>query len=39
VQTWLLAHGFKIENAFGDHHGGPFEGTSMRAIFWARKIR
>ncbi len=33
---WLEAHGFVIEQLYGDRAGNPYTETSKRAIFWAR---
>lgn len=37
VQTWLEAHGFVVEQLYGDRAGSPYTEASGRAIFWARK--
>jgi SAM-dependent methyltransferase len=37
VQTWLEAHGFVVEQLYGDRAGNPYTEASKRAIFWARK--
>ncbi|MBN1343804.1 MAG: class I SAM-dependent methyltransferase [Phycisphaerae bacterium] len=37
VTSWLQEHGFLIENVFGSRAGDPYEPTSPRAIFWARR--
>lgn len=39
VQTWLEAHGFIVEQLYGDRAGNPYTEASSRAIFWARKQR
>jgi hypothetical protein len=39
VQTWLEAHGFAIEQLYGDRAGNPYTEISQRAIFWARRAR
>ena len=36
VRTWLEAHGFIIEQMYGDRAGSPYVQSSPRAIFWAR---
>jgi SAM-dependent methyltransferase len=38
VESWLLRHGFGIEQLFGDRKGNPYTPESERAIFWARKM-
>ena len=38
AKTWLEAHCFLIEHVFGDRSGGPYQDSSNRAIFWARKL-
>ncbi|MBA7702108.1 hypothetical protein ES703_110865 [subsurface metagenome] len=37
MQTWLEKHGFVLEQMYGDRLGNPYEETSPRAIFWAKK--
>lgn len=37
VETWLKKHNFRIEAIFGDYEGKPYQDSSNRAIFWARK--
>ena len=39
MRGWLAAHGFAVEQLFGDRHGSPYTETSGRAIFWARRSR
>jgi SAM-dependent methyltransferase len=36
--AWLSAHGFVIDGFFGDYTGTPYDRSSPRAIFWARKL-
>ena len=38
VQSWLEAHGFRIEKLYGDRKGSPYTAKSDRAIFWAKKV-
>jgi SAM-dependent methyltransferase len=37
VRAWLEAHGFAVEQLYGDRAGNPYAEASKRAIFWARK--
>lgn len=37
VAAWLTGNGFIIEQHYGDRAGTPYQPTSNRAIFWARK--
>jgi SAM-dependent methyltransferase len=37
VRAWLTTGGFVVERAVGDRAGTPYDATSERAIFWARK--
>jgi hypothetical protein len=37
VTAWLMDNGFIIEQHYGDRAGTPYQPTSNRAIFWARK--
>ncbi|HSD82569.1 MAG TPA: hypothetical protein VLG46_01850, partial [Anaerolineae bacterium] len=37
VAGWLKENGFIIEQQYGDRMGTPYQPTSSRAIFWARK--
>jgi len=37
VQIWLETHGFIVKGKYGDRLGNPYEETSDRAIFWAKK--
>jgi SAM-dependent methyltransferase len=38
VQMWLEAHGFLVEQMYGDRAGNPYTEAADRAIFWARRI-
>ena len=37
VESWLIAHGFVVEEIYGARDGTPYTGESERAIFWARR--
>lgn len=37
VRGWLERHGFVIEGQYGDRLGTPYDDTSERAVYWARK--
>lgn len=37
VESWLVAHGFVVEQLYGNWDGTPYSNASERAIFWARK--
>ncbi len=37
VQNWLEKNGFIIEGIYSNYVGVPYTGSSLRAIFWARK--
>jgi len=37
-REWLDAHGFAIEQLYGDRDGNPYTEASGHAIFWARKV-
>ena len=39
VRTWLATYGFAVDQLYGDRAGTPYDATSERAIFWARKGR
>lgn len=36
MRGWLEAHGFAIQQLFGDKMGSPYVDASPRAVFWAR---
>jgi len=37
VETWLKKYNFEIIAIYGDYAGNPYQDSSGRAIFWARK--
>ncbi len=37
VESWLTAHGYVVEELYGDRAGTPYSESSERAIFWARR--
>lgn len=37
IQIWLSSHDFVVEQMYGDRLGSPYEKTSQRVIFWAKK--
>jgi SAM-dependent methyltransferase len=37
VQTWLEAHGFSVEQLYGDRAGSSYTDSAKRAILWAEK--
>jgi SAM-dependent methyltransferase len=37
VRSWLEAHGFLIEQQYGDRRAVPYSDDAPRSIFWARK--